>query len=58
MDLLNLFDKDDGLTKEDILSRLELFAKELRAGTTNIVIGAASIILTLIHLGKQRMSIF
>jgi hypothetical protein len=47
MDLLNLFDKDDGLTKEDILSRLELFAKELRSGTTIIVIGAASIILTI-----------
>lgn len=47
MDLLNLFDKDDGLTRIDILRRLELFAKELREGTTIIVIGAASIILTI-----------
>ncbi|KQX51934.1 DUF6036 family nucleotidyltransferase [Paenibacillus sp. Root444D2] len=47
MDLINLFDKDDGLAKEDILSRLEMFAKELRQGTTVIVIGAASIILTI-----------
>lgn len=47
MDLINLFDKDDGLTKEDILSRLEMFAKELQQGTTIIVIGAASILLTI-----------
>ncbi|MDQ0917595.1 DUF6036 family nucleotidyltransferase [Paenibacillus sp. V4I5] len=47
MDLINLFDKDDGLTKEDILSRLEMFAKELHQGTTIIVIGAASILLTI-----------
>jgi hypothetical protein len=52
MDLNNLFDKDDGLTKDDILSRLEMFAKELRQGTTIIVIGAASIILTIDSVRK------
>ncbi|MEC0227970.1 DUF6036 family nucleotidyltransferase [Paenibacillus alba] len=54
MDLLHLFDKDDGLTKDDILSRLEMFAKELRQGTTIIVIGAASIILTIDSVRKTN----
>ena len=59
MDLLNLFDKDDGLTKEDILSRLELFAKELRASERpSSLLALHPLFSQLIHLGKQRMSIF